>query len=177
MGDGLLILTKPMEPTAQLPWSAADAGGLAYTLRQCEPGDRVRLEAMYESFEPKRAAQGLPPADPTAVRRWLARVLAAGQHIVAESAGHLVGHVMLMPMEAGTVELANFVHQSRRDRGIGTALNRAAIELARGAGLERVWLSVEPSNRAAIRSYEKAGFTALPGSLWAPEREMAIRLG
>jgi L-amino acid N-acyltransferase YncA len=83
---------------------------------------------------------------------------------------------MLMPMEDGVVELANFVHQSVRDRGIGTALNRIAIDAARACGAQRVWLSVEPSNRAAIKSYEHAGFQRLPGSLWAPEMEMALDL-
>jgi L-amino acid N-acyltransferase YncA len=61
-----------------------------------------------------------------------------------------------------------------RNRGIGTALNRAAVAAARADGNRRVWLSVEPSNRAAILSYERAGFRRLPGSLWAPEIEMAI---
>jgi hypothetical protein len=37
-------------------------------------------------------------------------------------------------------------------------------------------LSVEPGNRAAVRSYEKAGFRRLPGSNWAPEVEMAVDL-
>ncbi|MBI4543292.1 MAG: GNAT family N-acetyltransferase, partial [Gemmatimonadetes bacterium] len=41
---------------------------------------------------------------------------------------------------------------------------------------QRVWLSVEPSNRSAVRSYEKVGFQRLPGSLWAPEMEMEVRL-
>jgi hypothetical protein len=39
-----------------------------------------------------------------------------------------------------------------------------------------VWLSVEPGNRAALRTYEQAGFRRLPGSLWLPEIEMEYRL-
>jgi hypothetical protein len=35
---------------------------------------------------------------------------------------------------------------------------------------------VEPFNRAAVRSYEKAGFRRLPGTLWAPEIEMEASL-
>jgi hypothetical protein len=50
------------------------------------------------------------------------------------------------------------------------------IEIARAAGATRVWLSVEPSNRVAIRSYTKAGFRTIPGSLWAPEVEMDVPL-
>jgi ribosomal protein S18 acetylase RimI-like enzyme len=131
---------------------------------------------MYLSFEPKRAAQGLPPADPRAVTRWLDDVLPRGHHFLAIVAGRVVGHVMLVPMDGDAFELANFVHQSVRRRGIGTALNRVAVEEARRTGARRVWLSVEPSNRAALRSYARAGFRPLPGSLWAPEVEMEVRL-
>ena len=39
-----------------------------------------------------------------------------------------------------------------------------------------MWLSVEPGNKAAVRSYEKVGFKKLPGSNWAPEIEMMAEL-
>jgi RimJ/RimL family protein N-acetyltransferase len=149
-----------------------DKLGERFLVRPYEPRDCAALEAMYDDFEPKRAAQGLPPSTPQARRRWLDRTLPLGRHFVVEIGDHIVGHVMLVPVDHGTVELANFLHQSIRDRGIGTAVNRYALEIARGDGLAKVWLSVEPSNRAAVRSYEKAGFRRLPGSLWAPEIEM-----
>jgi RimJ/RimL family protein N-acetyltransferase len=164
MGTGVLI-------------HAMDGRGEPFEVRTYTPADRLALDEMYADFEPKRGAQGLPPADATAIVRWLDRILATGTHLIAILGGRLRGHVMLMPMEPGTVELANFVHQAVRERGIGTALNRIAIDAARACGAQRVWLSVEPANRAAIRSYERAGFRRLPGSLWAPEMEMAIELG
>jgi len=145
-------------------------------VRRYEPADRAALEAMYTDFEPKRAAQGLPPDSPERLRAWLDRVLPRGIHLVVEVGGRVLGHVMLIPMEGATTELANFLHQSIRNRGIGTALNRLAAEIAREAGYCRLWLSVEPSNRAAIRSYQNAGFRQLPGSLWAPEIDMALDL-
>jgi GNAT superfamily N-acetyltransferase len=134
---------------------------------------------MYAAFRPKRGAQGLPPADERATRRWLDTVLARGRHFVMDIDGGIAGHAMLIPIdgeEAGTVELATFLHQAVRDRGIGTALNRIALDVAREDGERRAWLSVEPSNRLAIRSYEKVGFRRLPGSLWAPEVEMGVEL-
>ena len=164
-----------------------DAAAIPYTIRAYTSADRWGLEAMYADFEPKRAAQGLPPTGDEARRRWLDRTLSRGRHLVAVVAGRIIGHVMLIPMDGDVgsdgdgdaarpraAELANFVHQSVRNRGIGTALNRAAVAAARADGYRRVWLSVEPSNRAAILSYERAGFRRLPGSLWAPEIEMAV---
>lgn len=153
-----------------------DRTGATFLAREYEPRDRPDLQAMYADFEPKRGAQGLPPEGDARIRAWLNRVLAAGRHVVVEIDGRVVGHVMLIPMEDGSFELANFLHQSVRNRGIGTHMNRLALELAREAGVPRVWVSVEPGNRAAVRSYQKAGFRLLPGSHWAPEIEMAADL-
>ncbi len=132
---------------------------------------------MYEVFRPKRAAQGLPPEEPHRLRAWLDDVIRRGHHLVAAvDQRHIVGHVMLVPLDHDTAELANFVAFAFRGRGLGTALNRAALDLARRAGFRRVWLCVDPANRAAIRSYRKAGFTAAPGTEWAPEIEMMFDL-
>lgn len=104
-----------------------DKEGEAFDVRPLEPRDRAALESMYAEFEPKRSAQGLPPEGAGALRRWLDRTLQSGQHLVVEVSGRVLGHAMLVPVDACTVELANFLHQSIRDRGIGTALNRIEI--------------------------------------------------
>jgi RimJ/RimL family protein N-acetyltransferase len=148
-----------------------DKHGRPFTVRRLTPSDRNVLEQMYTTFEPKRGAQGLPPREPL-IRRWLDRILGSGSHFGIEVDGELLGHTMLIPMEDGRLELANFLHQSIRNRGIGSATNRVALDEARRLGWDSVWLSVEPSNRAALKSYENAGFRRLPGSLWAQEIEM-----
>lgn len=155
-----------------LPTRRVDEKGGSFVVREYHPGDRGALETMYLGFEPKRAAQGLPPDGPDRIRRWLDSVLDAGLHLVVEVEGEVLGHAMLIPVDGDTVELANFLHQSIRNRGIGTALNSLSVALARRDGYRRVWLCVEPSNRAAIRSYEKAGFLMVPGTLFQPELEM-----
>jgi ribosomal protein S18 acetylase RimI-like enzyme len=127
---------------------------------------------MYRDFEPKRVAQGLPPADPGQRTRWLDSVLGSGYHLVVEIDGRVRGHGMLLPFGEDAAELANFLHQSVRDRGIGTALNRALLDVGRLHGVARVWLSVEPSNRPAVRSYEKVGFRRRAVAAWSPELEM-----
>lgn len=131
---------------------------------------------MYDNFEPKRVAQGLPPLEAERRERWLDAILASGSHIVIEVDGRIVGHGMLLPFEDDGAELANFLHQAVRDRGIGTVLNRALIDAGHELGLRRIWLSVQPSNRRAIRSYEKAGFRRQVVSAWAPELEMELVL-
>ena len=59
---------------------------------------------------------------------------------------------------------------------IGTAMNKVAVNLARLAGYQRVWLSVEITNMPAIRSYQKAGFKRIPSRLLAHEIEMEVIL-
>jgi RimJ/RimL family protein N-acetyltransferase len=158
-----------------LPAALMDREGRPFTVRRLRPEDRAALTSMYASFEPKRCAQGLPPHE-NGIARWLDRVLAGGEHLGVFVESQLLGHVMLLPIADGRAELANFLHQSIRNRGIGTWINRIALDVARAAGLKSVWLCVEPFNRAAVRSYEKAGFRRLPGTLWAPEIEMEASL-
>jgi RimJ/RimL family protein N-acetyltransferase len=158
-----------------LPATPVDREGRPYLVRRLGPEDRAALEAMYHAFEPKRGAQGLPP-QPEALGPWLDRVLAAGAHLGVFVDNALLGHLMLLPISEDRVELANFLHQSIRNRGIGTAINRIALDVARRMGMKSVWLCVEPFNRAAVRSYERAGFRRLPGSLWQPEIEMEVDL-
>ena len=158
-----------------LPAALLDREGRPFTVRRLVPDDRLALEAMYLDFEPKRGAQGLPPFDKN-LNRWLDRILAGGDHLGVIVESELLGHVMLLPIDNGRVELANFLHQSIRNRGIGTAINRIALDVARKRGMNSVWLCVEPFNRAAVRSYEKAGFSRLRGSLWEMEIEMEATL-
>lgn len=153
-----------------------DKGGEPFVIRPYRAADRAALDAMYDDFAPKRAAQGLPPGDPAFRARWLGRVLGQGWHLVVEVDGVVVGHGMLIPFDRDRAELANFLHQSVRNRGIGTALNLALLEVGRRHGIRRVWLSVEPSNRAAVRSYENAGFRRIPVTAWSPELEMEVAL-
>lgn len=153
-----------------------DKGGATFVLRGYRAEDGAELAEMYDAFHPKRVAQGLPPGDPDQRERWLESVLRDGCHIMVEVDRRILGHGMLLPFGDDSAELANFLHQSVRDRGIGTALNRALLEAGRDAGIARVWLSVEPSNRRAIRSYEKVGFRRRPVSTWAPEIEMEVSL-
>jgi RimJ/RimL family protein N-acetyltransferase len=161
----------------QLPVTLTDNTGAPFTMRAFARADRAALDAMYDAFVPKRAAQGLPPRTREETKRWLDRILAEGTHMVVDVDGRVCGHVMLMPTDdADTVELANFLHQGIRRRGIGTRANAVALDIAKGAGRRKVWLSVEPSNRAAVRSYEKVGFKRRPGSLWAPEVEMEVEV-
>lgn len=160
-----------------LPVTLRDREGRVFTVRDYRPGDRPLLEAFYDAFEPKRAAQGLPPEGPARVERWLNGVLAGGTHLIVEVEGALAGHAMLMPTgEKGVREYAIFLDERVRGRGMGTQVNRLSVEVARTLDIDRLWLSVEPHNRPAVRSYQKAGYRFRTATLFSPELEMELEL-
>jgi RimJ/RimL family protein N-acetyltransferase len=169
-------MARPEHPT-QPPRLLHDKLGAQYEVRDFRPEDREALHRFYLEFEPKRAAQGLPPKDAERIARWLDSVLPQGTHLLTFRDGVLVGHALLVPTgQDGVSEYAVFLHSDHRGRGLGTALNRAAIDAARAAGLTSLWLSVEPHNRAALRSYENAGFALIPGTIFSSEAEMRLTL-
>jgi diamine N-acetyltransferase len=154
-----------------------DKDGVPFRVRAIEGRDRAALEEFYDAFVPQRAAQGLPPTGLDRIRRWLDAILPQGFHLLAFRGEELIGHAFVVPAgREGVGEYAIFLRADERGRGVGTDLNRLSIRLARQTGLRKIWLSVAPHNRAAIRSYEKAGFRFLPGTIYSPETEMELEL-
>jgi ribosomal protein S18 acetylase RimI-like enzyme len=60
------------------------------------------------------------------------------------------------------------VAASARGAGVGEALVRTCIELAREAGCSAVRLSTEPTMKAAHRLYERLGFRRTREGDWSP---------
>jgi len=84
--------------------------------------------------------------------------------LVARDAGALVGSLTLafyrIPtgLKAWIVDVV--VDDAARGRGVGEALNRAAIDEARRRGAKDVSLTSRPSREAANRLYQRIGFEA-----------------
>ncbi len=133
---------------------------------------------MYATFEPKGAAKGLPPVRDEKVRRWLGHLHEHTHSLLVFSdcaEEQVAGHAILAPDGSDRAELALFVHQDFRGHGVGFSLAQAAVQTARHLGLCRVWLTVSPDNKAALRVYEKCGFCATRGS-GPHDQEMELRL-
>jgi len=85
---------------------------------------------------------------------------------VAELDGKVVGYIayeLHEKDESGEVQLLA-VHPAYQNDGIGTALNQVALERMREAGMRVAVVGTggDPSHAPARRSYERAGYTALP---------------
>jgi RimJ/RimL family protein N-acetyltransferase len=117
------------------------------------------LIGMYERFDPVGTEFGLPPHTTEARRDWIGAALGHKVNVAAFSlAGQIVGHCFLACDRPGSAELAIFVHQAFRRRGVGTALVKAALDLGGAAGLRRVWSMTASDNRVALRLQKRCGF-------------------
>jgi RimJ/RimL family protein N-acetyltransferase len=120
---------------------------------------RDLLVGMYDRFDPLGVALGLPPPTAEARRAWIGGALGHKVNVAAFSpAGEVVGHCFLAVDKPGSAELAIFVHQESRMRGVGAALVKAALESGGAAGLRRVWSMTSSDNRAALRLQKSCGF-------------------
>ena len=67
------------------------------------------------------------------------------------------GGMLIGPFEGQITNVA--VHPNHRRRGLGLAVVEALVREARERGLEQISLEVRRSNEAAIRLYERIGFS------------------
>jgi ribosomal protein S18 acetylase RimI-like enzyme len=85
---------------------------------------------------------------------------------VAEMESRIVGFVVVeLNDETGVGELCMLaVHPDSRSQGIGGMLNDVALQVMRDAGMKLAELGTggDQAHAAARRSYERAGYTALP---------------
>ena len=150
--------------------------GPEYRVRGFEQGDLPKLESMYRSFEPLGGAKGLPPLREEKTARWLRILGDRGHTLVAlDSTGSLIGHAVLADSAEGEAELAVFIHQACRAKGLGTRLARGMVQYAQRNGYRRVWATVSPANTAAIRMVESCGFRTVPGG-WSAELDLELWL-
>ena len=142
-----------MTTTEQVDRAADQAGIL---LRRATAADRDALLEMYVTFEPKGASLGLPPL--LNVEEWL-DWLTPGSNFVVQADQRIVGHGVLCP-EGDSAEVAIFVHQGFRGRGLGRLLLRTLVEEAQRMGLRRVWGVTELDNLPMLRLANSLGFVS-----------------
>ena len=120
------------------------------------------LVAAFERLVPQLSRSSPPPtADELAeiVGDPMTRLLVARD---ADAGGAIVGTLTLAMFRIPTGLRAWIedvvVDESGRGRGVGEALNRRALDLARDAGAKTVDLTSRPSREAANRLYQRLGF-------------------
>lgn len=144
--------------------SIQDKLGRTISLRLLEKGDFKNLCKMYDEFQPKGKAMGLPPAQEENRYTWITGIVEEWFNIVALSENRIIGHAALdRPLSGKAREFMIFVHQNFQNRGIGQALTFSMLDAAKLLDCERVWVVVENLNRIAITVFRKAGFCFASG--------------
>jgi GNAT superfamily N-acetyltransferase len=120
---------------------------------------REILLRMYRSFEPLGLALGLPPGNEDNRVVWIEHALRQEINLGAfSSSGDLVGHSFLAISDVNEAEIAFFVRQEYRRRGIGTELVTALLPWSARRGLHHVWALVGAQDVPAEGLLRRCGF-------------------
>lgn len=135
--------------------------GRRVLLRAYEQNDFEGLVSMYASLSEETLRYAMRPFDRKKIGTWITD-LPNTIMLVALSEDKIIGHLMIdklsSPIVRTTGELHIFLHQDFQSAGLGTAMIRESLSLARAKGLHRIGLSVVADNHLAIGLYEKLGF-------------------
>jgi RimJ/RimL family protein N-acetyltransferase len=102
--------------------------------------------------------------------RWLERSVKAGMlYLVARVEGKVVGGASMHPQNdkrAHVAQFGIFICDGYRNLGLGTAMLREFIEIAKRRGFEILQLSVFANNTRALNVYKKCGFREVGRLSW-----------
>ena len=153
-----------------------DKQGLPFEVVSCGMETCGAVQEMYDTFEPKGRAQGLPPISDYTRRTWVEAVMGVSWNFVLQDQGQVVGHAAAIPdLRKRDAEYLIFLLPPYQNRGLGAALTRVVLGYLAARGIEKVFLEVEYQNTRAIHLYRKFSFEFC-GQRDDPECVMACEL-
>jgi L-phenylalanine/L-methionine N-acetyltransferase len=103
----------------------------------------------------------MPPYNRQRIERWTSN-LESSIILIALDNGRVVGHLQISkgpsPRFREMGDLFIYLHQGHQNVGLGAALMREGIRIAKEQRMHRVELTVVADNHRAIKLYEKVGF-------------------
>jgi len=140
-----------------------------YAIRHADASDADQLTRLAEavSGEPEGwligiAGEWRSAGDERRFLKALRRYPHAAVLVAERGDGTLVGRLSIgrdpHPASTHVADVGLMVALDARRQGVGTALLRAAVDWARGAGVRKLELHVFPWNDAALALYEAFGF-------------------
>ena len=146
-----------------------------HRIRPIRAGDDAAMAAIIRTVMPEFGACGSGFAINDPEVDWMSRAYARPRHAyyVLEDAdgGVVLGGAGIAPLEGGdedTCELRKmyFLPQAR-GLGAGSAMMAQCLDAARAAGFRRCYLETLDGMDAAMRLYQRSGFTRIDGPLGA----------
>ena len=140
-----------------------------FEIRHADPSDAEQLTRLAEavSGEPEGwlisvAGEWRSAGDERRFLKALRRYPHAAVFVAERRDGTLVGRLSIgrdpHPASTHVADVGLMVAAGARRQGVGTALLRAAVDWARGAGVRKLELHVFPWNDAALALYDSFGF-------------------
>ena len=142
-----------------LPYVIRDRIGLDINIREYQAEDRTGMMAMYDDFEPKGEAMGLPPPDDEVRRRWIDDIVKTFYNFIALHKKKIIGHAAIDIFRTKvSPEYLIFLHQDFRSRGIGTEFTLTVKKICKKLECRQVWVTVSSANTRAIHMFKTVGF-------------------
>ena len=145
----------------------------ASVIRPIRPEDDAAIAAIIRTVMPEFGATGCGFAINDPEVDWMSRAYAQPRcaYFVIEQDGVIVGGAGIAPLEGGdgtTCELRKmyFLPQAR-GRGAGAAMMQRCLQAARDAGFRQCYLETLGGMDAAMKLYERSGFTRIDGPMGA----------
>jgi RimJ/RimL family protein N-acetyltransferase len=141
--------------------------GEKVVFRPEQPSDTEMLWEMFSTLSEKSASNLLPPFPRERIESWTTNInydeLLAIVAVVEENGvQRIIGSASLKFYREEALqhkaELGITVHDSYQNRGIGTALIKHVISIAKMKNLSKIHLNASATNDRAIKLYKKVGF-------------------
>jgi len=142
--------------------------GKKVVFRPKQSGDTEMLWKMFSTLSEKSLSNLVPPFTRERIESWTSNinydeVLTIVAVIKEKNEQQIVGSASLKfnPQEETSkhkAELSITVHDDYQNMGLGTAMLKHLLDIARKKKLRKVWLLVSTDNDRAIHVYKKAGF-------------------
>jgi ribosomal protein S18 acetylase RimI-like enzyme len=141
--------------------------GMRVKFRPCKSEDTEMLWEMFSTLSENSVSNLIPPFTREMIEGWTSnidyeKVLAIVALIEEDGKQRIVGDASLEfnpnAQSKHKAGLGIAVHDKYQNMGIGTALLRHLLNIAKMKKLSKVWLEVNTSNDVAIHIYRKVGF-------------------
>ena len=135
--------------------------GREVTIRFLTKEDEEKLFELFSSMSKEALRWSMAPYTREVIKRWINN-LQNLIPLVAEYEGCIIGYASVFkfphPRRKGTGDLLIYLHQDFHGVGLGTAMMKRLLKLAREQGMHKITLYVVADNQIAIRLYQKFGF-------------------
>jgi RimJ/RimL family protein N-acetyltransferase len=146
---------------AMLMWKAKLKNGKEVTLRLRRIDDADSLFRMFSSMSEKVLEWSMAPYTMDVIERWMNDIPNLIP-LVSEYQGKIIGQAVIHKFphqrRKGIGDLSVYLHDDFQNVGLGTAMTKRILKLAKKEKMHRIELSVIAENKIALRLYEKCGF-------------------